>query len=186
MSGQIPTKSIWSGFRIHLVWFLPSSRPILIRIPSRGTGFPTERSATQWALRTNAKLSRSLADNQINVVDSRSGVLSLEDSTIREVLYGAHDARTRLLDSHTPFHVTPDIEWFSNYSDGAGDTFQLGNGQQCQIKGIREVPIELLNDDSITLHQVWHVPKLKRSLASIGMLAEAEYRTTLSESWTTN
>ena len=62
------------------------------------------------------------------------------------------------------------------------DTVRLGNGQQCKIAGTREVPIQLLNDNTITLHQVRHVPALKRSLVSIGMLAEDEYKMTLNES----
>mgnify|MGYP000105409760 FL=1 len=51
-----------------------------------------------------------------------------------------------------------------------------------RIAGFCEVPIQLLNDNTITLHQVWHVPALKRSMVSIGMLIEDGYRTTLSES----
>ena len=34
---------------------------------------------------------------------------------IREVLYSAQDAHTWLLDSDATFHMTPNIEWFSNY-----------------------------------------------------------------------
>ena len=47
------------------------------------------------------------------------------------------------------------------------------------------VLIQLPNDNTITLLEVWHIPVLKRSLVSIGMLAEDGYKTTLSESpWT--
>ena len=48
--------------------------------------------------------------------------------------------------------------------------------------GTGEVPIQLPNGNIITLHQVWHVPALKRSLVSIGMLAEDGYKTILNES----
>ena len=58
---------------------------------------------------------------------------------------------------------------------------QLGNAQTCIIVRIGEVPIQLTNVNSIISHQVQHVPEL-RSLVSIGMLAEVEYRRTLSES----
>ena len=77
-----------------------------------------------------------------------------------------------LLDSGATFHVTSNIEWFSNYSAGANNTVQLGNGQECATTGIGEVLIQLPNDNNIILHQVWHVPALKRSLLSIGILAE--------------
>ena len=56
------------------------------------------------------------------------------------------------------------------------------NGQECNIVGSEEVPIRLPNGNTITLHQVQHVPDLKRSLVSIGMLAEDGYKTTLHES----
>ena len=106
---------------------------------------------------------------------------------IGEVLYSVHDAGTWLLDSGATFHITPNIEWFLNFSIDAGSTVRLGNQQECAIVGIGEVPIQLPNGNTITLHQVWHVPKLKRSLVSIDMLAEVGYQTTLSESsWSIN
>ena len=87
-----------------------------------------------------------------------------------------------LLDSGATFHVTPNLEWFSNYATETSGTARLGNEQECKIMGIGEVPIQLPNDNTITLHQVQHIPALKRSLVSIGMLAEDGYRTTLNES----
>ena len=72
---------------------------------------------------------RSPKGHQINVADSRSGeILSLEDSMIREVLYSAQDTQTWLLDSGATFHLTPNIEWFSNYSARTSGTIQLDNG----------------------------------------------------------
>ena len=92
-----------------------------------------------------------------------------------------------LLDSGATFHVTANNEWFTNYSIGASSTVKLGNGQEYAITGIREVPIQLPNSNTITLHQVQHVPELKRSLVSIGMLVEDGYKTTLNEStWMIN
>ena len=62
------------------------------------------------------------------------------------------------------------------------NTVRLGNGQECKITGIGEVTIQLPNENTITLHQVRHVPVVKRGLVFIDMLAEDEYRTTLNES----
>ena len=131
---------------------------------------------------------RSPEGNQVNVVESRSEeMLSLEDSSSGDVLYNAQHTWTWLLDFGVPFHATPDIAWFSDYSIGADGTVRLGIGQKCIIVGIGEVPIQLLNDNSITLHQVRHVPELNKSLVSIGMLAKVWYRLTLSElSWMIN
>ena len=60
---------------------------------------------------------------------------------IGEVLYSAQDAHMWLLDSGATFHVTPNIEWFLNYSAKASGTIRLGNGQQCKIARTGEVPI---------------------------------------------
>ena len=87
-----------------------------------------------------------------------------------------------VVDSGATFHVTPNIEWFSNYSARTSGIVRLGNGQECKLAGTEEVPIQLPNGNTITLHQVRHVPALKRSLVSIGMLAEDGYKTTLNES----
>ena len=95
--------------------------------------------------------------------------------------------QTWLLDSDTTFHVSPNSEGFSDYSSDAGGTVRLGNEQECTIVGINEIPIQLPNDNTVTLHQVWHVPPLKRSLVSIGMLDKDGYIATLSDSsWMIN
>ena len=73
------------------------------------------------------------------------------------------------------FHVTPNTEWFSNYVAQMSGTIRLDNGQECKITEIEEVVIQLPNGNVITLHRVWHALTLKRSLVSIGMLAEDGY-----------
>ena len=101
---------------------------------------------------------------------------------IGEVHDSVQDTQTWLLDSSATFHVTPNIEWFSNYSAEASGTVRLGNRQECTIAGIKEVPIQIPNGNTITVRQVRHVPALKRSLVSIDMLVEDGYKKTLSES----
>ena len=72
--------------------------------------------------------------NHVNVADSLSReILSLEDSMTGEVHYSAQDAHTWLLDSGATFHVTPNLEWFSNYAAEMSGTVQLGNGQECKF-----------------------------------------------------
>ena len=70
------------------------------------------------------------------------------------------------------FHVSPNIQWFSNYSANVSGRILLGKGQMCRIVGIGQVPIQLPNRNMIILHQVQHVRDPKRSLFSIGMLAK--------------
>ena len=106
---------------------------------------------------------------------------------IEEVHYSAQDAHMWLLDSSATFHVTPNLEWFSNYAAKTSDTVRLGNRQEGKITGTGQVPIQLPNGNTITLYQVRHLPPLKRSLVSIGMLVEDGYKTTLNEStWMIN
>ena len=107
--------------------------------------------------------------------------MSLENSMMGEFHYNAQDAQTWLMDSCATFHVTLNMEWFSNHSARLSSTIRLGNGQDYKIARTGEVPIQLPNGNTITLHQVKHVPALKRILVSIGMLAEDGYRTTLNE-----
>ena len=74
---------------------------------------------------------------KINVADSRSGeILSLEDLMIGEFNCSAQDAQTWLLDSCTTFHVTLNMEWFSNYLAETSDTVRLGNRYECTISRI--------------------------------------------------
>ena len=119
---------------------------------------------------------RSVTGNQVIVVEFRLGdILTLEASSIGEVVYSPQDAQIWLLDSSATFYVTPNIKWFSKYSGGANSAIQLRNKQKYVIVGIGEVPIQLLNNNTITLHRVQHVPELKRSLVSISMLVEVGY-----------
>ena len=70
---------------------------------------------------------------------------------IGEVHDSVQDTQTWLLDSSATFHVTPNIEWFSNYSAGDSNTIRVDNKQECAIVGIIEVPIQLPNGNTITL-----------------------------------
>ena len=97
---------------------------------------------------------RSPVSNQIHVADSRSREIhSLEDLVIGEVLYNVQDAHMWLLDSSAAFDVTPNVEWFLNYSANANNTVRLGNGQECKIVGGGEVPILFSNRNTIVQHQ---------------------------------
>ena len=65
---------------------------------------------------------------QVHVVESRSGeIISLEQSSIGEVLYNAQGTQTWLLDFDTTFNVTSNIERLSDYLAEANDTVRLGD-----------------------------------------------------------
>ena len=67
--------------------------------------------------------------------------MSLENSMMGEFHYNAQDAQTWLMDSCATFHVTLNMEWFSNYSAATSGIVRLGNGYECKIVGIEELPI---------------------------------------------
>ena len=120
--------------------------------------------------------------SEINLVATSHGeVLSLEGFTTGKILYNAEDAHTWLLDFSATFSVTPHREWFTDYSQSAGSV-HLGNAHDYQIFEVGTISLRLLNGNEITLQLVRHVPDLKQSLISIGMLAEQGYKTTLNES----
>ena len=54
---------------------------------------------------------------------------------IGEVFYSTQVVHTWLIDSGVTFHVTSNIEWFSNYSPDANGKVHPGNGQSVILQG---------------------------------------------------
>ena len=68
------------------------------------------------------------------------------------------------------FHVTSHQEWFSTYADGKTRCMHLGNGYACDIEGVGDVRFAFANGSSYVLQNVQHIPKLTKSLISVGQL----------------
>ena len=62
------------------------------------------------------------------------------------------------------FHVIPHREWFSSYDARRKECVHLGNDYACDIVGVRDVHLVFSNGSTFVLRNVWHVPKLTKSL----------------------
>ena len=58
----------------------------------------------------------------------------------------------------------------------------LGNNYACSIVGIRDVKLVFANGTHFMLHDVRHVPKLKKNLVSTGQLDDQGYYTMFGDS----
>ncbi|MCO5559799.1 hypothetical protein L7F22_013403 [Adiantum nelumboides] len=85
-------------------------------------------------------------------------------------------AQTWIIDLGASFHVTPHREWFATYSP-MHYSVKLGDSHQLEIFGIGDVKICMANGTQFMLKDVRHVPKLSKSLVSIGQLDDLGYST---------
>ncbi|MCO5592326.1 hypothetical protein L7F22_046327 [Adiantum nelumboides] len=85
-------------------------------------------------------------------------------------------AQTWIIDSGASFHVTPHKEWFASYLPMHG-SIKLGDSHQLEILGIGDVKVCMANGTQFMLKDVRHVPKLSKSLVSMGQLDELGYTT---------
>lgn len=124
---------------------------------------------------------------EINAVthDSDNDVLFMS-SLSAELLTTSDDAYSQdwILDSGTSFHVTPHGEWFSTYDSGKTGCVHLGNDYACDIVGVGDIKFSFANGSAFILKHVRHVPKLTKSLISVGQLDDAGFHTTFGfQSW---
>jgi len=75
-----------------------------------------------------------------------------------------------VLDSGCSYHMTPHKNWFTTYQTADGGRVLLGNNAACEVVGIGTVRIRMHDGVERTLTDVRHVPKLKKSLISLGTL----------------
>ena len=79
-----------------------------------------------------------------------------------------------IVDSGASFHVTPHKEWFSSYAVTNGSV-KLGDSHQLAICGIGDIKLCMRNGTEFILKNVRHVPKLTKSLMSVGQLDDLGY-----------
>jgi hypothetical protein len=75
-----------------------------------------------------------------------------------------------VLDSVCSFHICSHREWFSDYSHVHDGDVIIGDESPLEISGIGCVQIKVHDDIFKTLTNVRYVPKMKRSLISLGTL----------------
>ncbi|KAL0383176.1 UNVERIFIED_CONTAM: Retrovirus-related Pol polyprotein from transposon TNT 1-94 [Sesamum calycinum] len=75
-----------------------------------------------------------------------------------------------ILDFECPYHITPNMEWFSSYGSGNSDSVYLGDDRCCNIVGVGEVRIKMYAGTVRTLSDVRHISDLKKNLISLSTL----------------
>ena len=85
------------------------------------------------------------------------------------------DMTTWIINSSASFHVTPQRESFCSYNGGSQDVVHLGNNYACSIARIGDVKLVFFDGMHFMLHDVRHVPKLKKNIVSTGHLYDQGY-----------
>lgn len=65
-------------------------------------------------------------------------------------------------------------EWFVSYKSWKGGSVYMGDNHDCKVVGIGPMCLKLEDNREILLREVRHVPKLRRNLISLGMLADQD------------
>ncbi|GJR11478.1 zinc finger, CCHC-type containing protein [Tanacetum coccineum] len=87
-----------------------------------------------------------------------------------------NDEMTELvMDSAGSYHMTHRRDFLYDFKVVDGGSVQLGDNKTCTIKGIGKVKIQLHDGSSFILEDVRYVPRLRRSLISLGTLEKEGY-----------
>ncbi|GJW38588.1 zinc finger, CCHC-type containing protein [Tanacetum coccineum] len=87
-----------------------------------------------------------------------------------------NDEMTELvMDSGWSYHMTHKRNFLYDFKVVDGGSVQLGDNKTCTIKGTRKVKIQLHDGSSFILEDVRYVPRLRRSLISLGTLEKDGY-----------
>ncbi|GJR38674.1 hypothetical protein Tco_1214358 [Tanacetum coccineum] len=91
------------------------------------------------------------------------------------VVVGNGEMVELVMDSSGSYHMTHRRDFFYNFKGFDGGSVQLGDNRTCNIKGRWKVKIQLHDGSSFILEDVRYVPKLRRSLISLGTLKKEGY-----------
>lgn len=86
-----------------------------------------------------------------------------------------------VMDSGASFHTTPSKDLLSNYISGRFGKVYLADGKSLDIVGRGDIDIKTSSGTLWTLHNVRHIPALKRNLISIGQLDDEGHYTTFGD-----
>lgn len=74
------------------------------------------------------------------------------------------------MDSGCSFHAAPNKNWFTTYQCMDSSKVQLGNNAECDVIGVGDVRIIMLDGMVRTLTRVRHVLEFKKNLISLSAL----------------
>ena len=83
------------------------------------------------------------------------------------------------MDSGCSYHMTPVKEYFSDLKFEQLGTVKLGDDRACQVVGSGTVTLKLSNGMVVDLKNVRYIPKLKKSLMSLGLFEKTGYKVVL-------
>jgi hypothetical protein len=69
-------------------------------------------------------------------------------------------------DSWASFHATPHRSYFIDYVQGDFGLVYFRDNEHCQIVGKGRIKIKLQNENHWLLHEIRHIPRLRRNLIS--------------------
>ena len=81
-----------------------------------------------------------------------------------------------VMDSACTFHMCPKKEWFYNLVESKVGSVRMGNNQICEISGIGQIKLKLLDGIVRILNVVLYVPNLKSNLISLGSLESKGFK----------
>jgi len=85
------------------------------------------------------------------------------------------------MDSGAPFQTTPSKDLLSNYVFGRFGKVYLADGKSLDIVEKGDIDIKTSSGSLWKLHNVRHIPTLKRNLISIGELDDEGHYTTFGD-----
>lgn len=80
-----------------------------------------------------------------------------------------------ILNSGCTFHMSPLINYFTDYQKFDGGRVMMGNNTMCGVIGYGNVRLRLHDMTILEIKQVRHVPDLKRNLILLGMFDQMGY-----------
>ncbi|KAL1535775.1 Retrovirus-related Pol polyprotein from transposon TNT 1-94 [Salvia divinorum] len=96
-------------------------------------------------------------------------IQEVEGPEALNVLAGAAIEEFWIMDSGCTFHICSHRSWFQNLEMSQGSVI-LGNDQTCEVKGIGDINLKVLDVSIKILMGVRYIPKIKRNLISLGLL----------------
>ncbi|GJV46679.1 hypothetical protein Tco_1431215 [Tanacetum coccineum] len=75
-----------------------------------------------------------------------------------------------IMDSGGSYHITYMRDYFVDFEEYDGGNIQLGDGEECRVRGTCKVQVQMRDGSSFVLGDVIYVLKLRRNLISLGTL----------------
>lgn len=90
----------------------------------------------------------------------------------------AHDDSSWVVDSGATCHVTSQRDFYTSYTPGDFGNVKMGNNGLSKIVGVGDICLKFETGMELVLHNVKHVPDIRLSLISAGLLDDDGYHST--------